>query len=119
MTLVLLLHKTSGPISLEVVKEVTDFIIREGDGGVSIYESGNYMFSLDRIKDYPELFRKEIDQDGVITFSRSGDLVPKLEYFFATYPLGFMDYWYRLVSDYVDKEIAEGEKFPRKKTKKD
>ena len=83
LSLVLLLHKEEGPFSLEEVREVTDYILREGGGGLYIHESYDYICSLSRISEYPELFKKSIDQDGKITFSRAGNLRPKLEFFFG------------------------------------
>lgn len=36
LALVLMIHKEEGPFGLEEVRKVTDFIIREGSGGVYI-----------------------------------------------------------------------------------
>ncbi len=103
LALVLMLHKEEGPFSLEEVREVTDYILREGSGGVYIHESYDYMFSLSRVEEYPELFTKSVDQDGSVTFSRSGDLKPKLEFFFSSYAPGFSRYWSALVNNYINE----------------
>jgi len=103
LALVLMLHKEEGPFSLEEVREVTDYILREGSGGVYIYESYGHMFSLSRVEEYPELFTKSVDQGKSVTFSRSGDLKPKLEFFFGSYAPGFCRYWSTLVNNYLDE----------------
>lgn len=103
LALVLMLHKEEGPFSLEKVREVTDFIIREGSGGVYIHESYDPMYSLLRVEEYPDLFKKSVDQDGTVIFSRSGDLKPRLEFFFESFAPGFSRYWSALVNNYLDE----------------
>ena len=114
LSLVLLLHKEEGPFSLEEVREVTDYILREGGGGLYIHESYDSICSLSRISEYPELFKKSIDQDGKITFSRAGNLRPKLEFFFGSYAPGFSRYWSTLVNNYIDEVRYRKESFVKR-----
>lgn len=61
------------------------------------------MYSLLRVEEYPDLFKKSVDQDGTVIFLRSGDLKPRLEFFFESFASDFSRYWSALVNNYLDE----------------